>query len=255
MPAPKSFPDGVPCWIDLTSSDTAKATEFYGSLLGWDPEDLGPDYGNYTKFLKGGKVVAGLIANSEETGIPDGWITYFAAADVHALARKAALSGAEVLVAPFAVSDQGSVAHLADPSGATFGLWQGNKLSGFEVHAEEGAAVWHELMTRQHGQCVDFYSRVFDWETRVESDTDGFRYTTGLVNGEQEAGIMDAATFLPEGVPSAWGIYFGVKDTDDAAGRVRELGGTVTAEPADSSYGRVCTATDPTGAVFKLISV
>lgn len=255
MPSRETFSDGMPCWIDLASSDPAQSAEFYSQLLGWDVDDMGPDYGNYTKFLRNGRAVAGLIGNSGGSGFPDGWMTYFAAGDVRALTEKAALAGAEVLVRPFEVSDQGSVAHLADPSGATFGLWQGNRLHGFQLQAEEGSAVWHELMTRQHGQCVDFYSSLFGWHTQVEANTDDFRYTTCLIDGEQEAGIMDAAMLLPEGVPSAWGVYFGVDNADDAAARVREFGGSVTADPQDSPYGRVCTAADPTGAAFKLIGV
>lgn len=254
MPGRETFRNGMPCWIDLTSSDAARAAHFYSALLGWEAEDLGADDGHYTKFVSNGRTVAGLIGNPEGSGFPDGWITYFAAGDVNALTEKARLAGAELLVAPFAVSDQGSVAHLADPSGATFGLWQGNKLRGFEAHGEPGSAVWHELMTRQYQVCVDFYTRVLDWVPQVESDAADFRYTTGLIDGEQQAGIMDAADLLPQGVPSAWGVYFGVADADDAAGRVPELGGTVTAEPQDSPYGRVCTATDPTGAAFRLIA-
>jgi predicted enzyme related to lactoylglutathione lyase len=255
MPNRETFRDGMPCWIDLTSSDPGKAGEFYSRLLGWEVEDMGPDYGHYTRFLKDGQPVGGLIRNTDGSGFPDLWITYFAAGDVQALTEKAGLAGAEVLVAPFAVSDQGSVAHLADPSGATFGLWQGNKLQGFGLHGDTGAAVWHELMTRQYAQCVDFYTRVLDWEAQVESDTEDFRYTIGVLDDHQQAGIMDAANFLPEGVPSAWTVYFGVDNTDDAAARVGELGGTLLSDPQDSPYGRMCTATDPTGAAFKLIAV
>lgn len=250
-----TFHDGAPCWIDLASSDPGKAMAFYGGVLGWDAEDMGPDYGNYTKFLKGGRVAAGLIRNSGQSGFPDGWLTYFAAGDVSAMAEKVAGSGAELLGRPMRVSDQGSVAHCADPSGATFGLWQGEKLPGFEVHGEAGSAVWHELMTRQYRQCVEFYTRAFAWDAKVEGDSDDFRYTTGLVSGEEAAGIMDAALLLPEGTPSAWLPYFGVDDTDRAAARVAELGGTVTSEPEDSPYGRICTVADPTGAAFRLASV
>lgn len=255
MPVRDSFLDGMPCWIDLTSSEPAKAVAFYGELLGWEAEDMGADYGHYTKFRHNGRVVAGLIGNSEASGFPDGWITYFAAGDARAQAEKAAHAGAELLGQPMTVSDQGSVVHLADPSGATFGLWQGDRLSGFEVYREAGAPVWHELVTRQYRRCIDFYAGIFGWGTAVESDTEDFRYTTALVRDEEAAGIMDAATFLPEGVPSEWQIYFGVEDTDRAAALVTELGGTVTSEPHESPYGRLCTVTDPTGSVFKLTSV
>lgn len=254
MPIRGTYRDGMPCWIDLISSDPGQAASFYSRLLGWDVEDMGPEYGNYVKFLRNGQAVAGLVANSGSSGFPDGWVTYFAAADVQGLTDAAALAGAEVLVPPFEVSDQGSVAHLADPSGATFGLWQGNKLRGFGLHGEAGAPVWHELLTRQYRQCVDFYTRVLGWEPQVESDTEDFRYTTGLIDGDQQAGIMDAAMLLPEGTPSAWGVYFGVENTDDATARVRELGGALRTEPEDSPYGRVCTAADPSGVVFRLNS-
>lgn len=253
MPSPETFRDGVPCWIDLTSSDPTASAGFYSQLLGWELEDLGPDYGHYTKFLRNGQAVGGLIGNSPSSGFPDGWITYFAASNINSLTERAAEAGAEILVKPFAVSDQGSVAHLADPSGAKFGLWQGQRLRGFGLHGESGAAVWHELMTRQYRQCVDFYASVLEWELQVESETAEFRYTTGLLDGDQQAGIMDAADFLPEGVPSAWAVYFGVENTDDAEVRVRELGGTVIAEPEDSPYGRMCAAADPSGVEFKLI--
>ena len=40
MPAP-TLVVGAPCWIDLYSSDTAKATDFYGRVLGWVAEPPG----------------------------------------------------------------------------------------------------------------------------------------------------------------------------------------------------------------------
>jgi predicted enzyme related to lactoylglutathione lyase len=33
------YPPGVPCWIDTSQPDPAAATEFYGSLFGWDFEE------------------------------------------------------------------------------------------------------------------------------------------------------------------------------------------------------------------------
>ena len=40
MPAP-TLVVGAPCWIDLYSSDTAKATAFYSQLFGWSAEEPG----------------------------------------------------------------------------------------------------------------------------------------------------------------------------------------------------------------------
>ena len=68
----------------------------------------------------------------------------------------------------------------------------------------------------------------------------------------QLAGIMDASSFLAEGEPAQWSVYWEVDDTDAALARVRELGGSVVSEAMDTPYGRMATAQDPTGSRFKL---
>ena len=79
-------------------------------------------------------------------------------------------------------------------------------------------------MTRDYRTTVDFYREAFSWDTDVLSDTDGFRYTTLRSGDERLAGIMDATTFLPAGVPSHWIVFFGVADTDAALGPGRGTG-------------------------------
>jgi predicted enzyme related to lactoylglutathione lyase len=67
------------------------------------------------------------------------------------------------------------------------------------------------------------------------------------------AGIMDAASFLPDGVPAHWSVYFGVESTDGALALTAEMGGKVVQPAEDTPYGRLAVATDPTGAAFKLL--
>jgi predicted enzyme related to lactoylglutathione lyase len=64
---------------------------------------------------------------------------------------------------------------------------------------------------------------------------------------------MDASGFLPEGVPAHWSVYFGVADADAALAKIVALGGSVVVPAEDTPYGRLATATDSTGAMFKLI--
>ncbi len=91
------------------------------------------------------------------------------------------------------------------------------------------------------------------WDTHVAGDTPEFRYTT-LGEGEGRlAGIMDAATFLPEGAPAHWSVYFGVDDAVATVAKALELGGAVVDPPEDTPYGRLATLTDPTGTRFKLV--
>ena len=46
MPTP-TLVVGAPCWIDLYSSDTAKATEFYGTVFGWVAQSPQEGFGGY----------------------------------------------------------------------------------------------------------------------------------------------------------------------------------------------------------------
>lgn len=38
----RTYPQGVPCWIDTTQPDIAAAAEFYAGLFGWTFEDAMP---------------------------------------------------------------------------------------------------------------------------------------------------------------------------------------------------------------------
>jgi hypothetical protein len=122
------------------------------------------------------------------------------------------------------------------------------------VLEEPGAPSWFELFTSDHAAAVAFYGSVFRWETKVEGDTDEFRYTTMRnPDGEGElAGIMDASSFLPEGATSRWSIYWHVDDADATVAKITALGGTVVADAQDTPYGRLATVADPAGAEFKL---
>jgi hypothetical protein len=55
-------------------------------------------------------------------------------------------------------------------------------------------------------------------------------------------------------VPAHWSVYFAVEDVDQALAKVAELGGATVMPREDTPYGRLATAADSTGAVFKLRS-
>jgi uncharacterized protein len=253
MPAP-TLVAGAPCWIDIYSSDTAKATEFYGQLFGWTAEPPEEGFGGYFTFTKDGKHVGGCMHNDGEQGVPDTWTVYLRSDDIEATAEAAAAHGGRVDLAPMAVGENGSMAMVADPGKASVGVWQPGTQQGFEVRDEIGTPNWFELHTTNYDATVDFYREVFKWNTHAEGDTPEFRYTTLGEAGNQLAGIMDASAFMPAGAPAQWSVYFGVEDTDAALRRVVELGGTVVQPTEDTPYGRLAQATDPTGTLFKLVS-
>jgi predicted enzyme related to lactoylglutathione lyase len=240
---------GLPTWIELSTSDPAASAGFYSQLFGWTATSLGEDYGHYTTFDLGGAPIAGAMPSQ---GGPDGWFTYLATDDVEAVAEAAAAAGGTVVVPPTDVMTLGRMTILADPGGASIGAWEARDHHGFARHLEPSTPGWFELHTRAYDASVAFYRDVFGAEVHPMSDTPELRYTTLGAPGAEEAGIMDATGFLPEGQPSGWNVYFSTSDADATAARAVELGATVVQGPDTTPYGRLVGLTDPTGAWFKL---
>lgn len=255
MPSPDSFPSGAPCWVDLYTSDLERSHEFYGRLLGWTVDDPGPAYGGYVNYLSNGAPVAGCMRNDGQGGTDDVWSVYLMTDDVQAVADATPANGGQVIVPPMDVLELGRMAVVADAGGASVGAWQPGSHRGFGVVAEPGAPTWFEVRSRAYEQTLQFYRRVFGWDTRVVADTPELRSATFGAGDRQDVGITDAATRLPDGAPSAWSVSFGVRDTDAAVAEVVSLGGAVLEPAADGPSGRLARVSDPGGAVFELIGL
>ncbi len=256
MPArdASTSPVGAPCWIDLFSSDTDRAQDFYGTLFGWTGLATGDEYGGYVNFSKDGKQIAGMMKNDGSTGQPDGWTVYLSAPDAETTAQTAAAAGGQIVVPTMEVPEQGSMAVVVDTGGAVVGIWQPTGHPGTETLAEAGAPCWFELLTRDYAGSVRFYEQAFGWTVDVMSDTDEFRYSTLTKDDQPYAGIMDAGRVLPDDVPAHWTVYLGTADVDAALVQIKKLGGTIIQPAEDSAYGRVAQVADPTGAAFRIVS-
>jgi predicted enzyme related to lactoylglutathione lyase len=245
-------PLGTPCWVELQTSDPERSQDFYGRLFGWTVEEAGAEYGGYKNFLLRGVRVAGCMKNDGNAGVPDLWSVYLATDDAEKTVARAAEAKGQVVVPGMDVMALGRMAVVVDVGGAVIGAWQPGEHRGFGYVAEPGAPAWFELHTRDYEHTLDFYRTVFGWDTRTEGDTPEFRYSTVVVDDESYAGVMDASSFLPEGVPAGWTVYFGVADCDHGVSEVVSLGGEVVMAPEDTPYGRLAVVADPTGAVFRL---
>jgi predicted enzyme related to lactoylglutathione lyase len=254
MPHRDDTPIGAPCWIDLYTTDPAASRTFYGEMFGWASEEAGPEYGGYINFTKDGEPVGGGMRNDGAAGMPDVWSVYLRTDDATKTAETAEANGAQVFIAPMVVGDVGTMAMIADPGGAAIGFWQPDTFCGFTLVNEPGTPAWFELLTRDYDTAIGFYRDVFRWPVHTMGDTPEFRYSVYGDGQTQEAGIMDAAAFLPEGVPAHWSVYFRVEDADAALARAVELGGAVVVPAEDTPYGRLATASDVTGAIFKLVA-
>lgn len=114
MPIRDSAPLGAPCWIDLTTSDVARAQDFYGTVFGWTFESAGPEYGGYVNAAKGGHPVAGIMANRSGAEAPDRWVTYFHTADIQTTLAAVTAAGGSVCMA-MEVPAKGHMGLATDP--------------------------------------------------------------------------------------------------------------------------------------------
>jgi predicted enzyme related to lactoylglutathione lyase len=236
----------------LFTSDPEKSQLFYGELFGWTAEEAGEEYGGYINFSKDGIPVAGCMRNDGQSGSPDVWSVYLASDDAEATVEAAVAHGGQVVVPAMAVMELGTMAVVTDPGQAAIGVWQPGLHKGFGIFGEPGTPDWFELHTRDYDASIQFYRDVFKWDSHVVGDTSDFRYTTLGEGDGQLAGIMDASSFLPEGTPASWSIYFGVADADASLTKIVDLGGSIVLPAEDTPYGRLAQAADPTGTLFKL---
>jgi predicted enzyme related to lactoylglutathione lyase len=254
MPTRDSAPNGSPCWADLWTSDVEGSRKFYADVFGWEAQEPSPEFGGYFMFTRNGVPIAGAMGDMGHMVANNSWKIYLNSDDIAKTLEAAEAEGAQVVGPVMPVADLGTQAVLIDPTGAHFGIWQPGTFPGFTVLNEHGAPSWFELHTRDFAGALAFYSSVLRWDTNTVGDSDEFRYATMRDPGSEGelAGIMDAAAFLPEGVPAHWSIYWEVDDIDDTVAKVKVLGGSVVMDATDTPYGRMATVTDPAGAQFKL---
>ncbi|MFJ9029962.1 VOC family protein [Streptomyces sp. NPDC102274] len=245
----RNQPAGTPTWIDLDVPDVERAKEFYGALFGWEYDAGAPVY---TVCRLHGRAVAGFRqvpdAGSHTTAHPGLWCVYFATDDCDATVKRIVDAGGTLTRSPQEIGDQGRLALAADPSGARFGLWQGQALVGCETVNEPGSLVRNDLTSPDPGPAREFYPAVFDFTLDGNDDLPGADFTfLRRPDGHEIGGIMGT----PEAPADAWQTLFEVADADAAAERAVAAGGTAGV-PSDTIYVRMVKITDPFGNVFEV---
>ena len=163
MPKKTEYEQGTPSWVDLQTTDQDAGKEFYASLLGWSYDDRPmPQGGTYSMALLNGETVAAIapMPPGAPEGMPPMWNTYIAVDDVDATVEKVGPAGGQVLMPPMDVGDAGTMAFVADPTGAVVGLWQANQHIGATLVNEPGAMIWNELITDKPDSALAFYEAV-----------------------------------------------------------------------------------------------
>lgn len=249
MTVVSSHPPGSFCWIELATSDTASAKSFYTQLFGWsvDESDMG-DGTIYTIFQRNGRNVAAMYAiRPDQQGMPPNWLSYVAVANADDATEKAESLGANVHAGPFDVPDAGRMSVLADPSGATFAIWQAKNEIGLGVRDEENSLCWNELQARDLEGSKNFYVSLFGWRPKESPEYIEFHLGEHAI-----AGML--SSHAPPEVPPYWLPYFAVDDCDATVARAGSLGGSTCVPSMDiANVGRFAVLGDPQGATFAVI--
>ncbi len=243
---------GTPCWASLLAHRGDRAREFYGALFGWEFVPGPRRLGRYVLALLDGQRVAGLGEGGDTPHRAVSWTTMLAADDVDAAAESVRECGGTVGVGPLDADEEGRFAVAVDPSGAVFGLWQGERLVGADLTGEPGTVAWSELITRDAPRVADFYRAVFGYGVGPSSGGEPDRLLLH-VDGRPTAAVRGVRR-LPLDRGAHWRTYFEVADPDAVTRQVTALGGRVLDLPHDSRYGRTAAVADPEGAAFALIA-
>ncbi|WP_054811944.1 VOC family protein [Nocardia arizonensis] len=253
MPQKSSYEPGVPCWVDLGTTDMEAAKGFYGDLFGWQAQTSpDPQYGGYTMFTdaEGHEVAAAMP--TMDPGQPPAWTTYVTVSDADAAAKNVQVAGGQLLVEPMDIPGQGRMAIFADPMGAVAGIWQPRGFPGAGLVNEPNTYCWSELACRDIDAAETFYREVFGWDGTTSEFGDS-TYTEWKVDGRSIAGMVEMNDQWPAEVPPHWMVYFAVDDCDASARRTAQLGGSVSVPPTDIPIGRFAVLADPQGAHFSII--
>lgn len=234
-------------WYELCTSDLEGAKAFYGKLFGWTATPFdGEGAPDYQILEKDGTGVGGMMP------LPDGmpkpfWLGYVGVADAEAAIAKAKTAGATVH-REMDIPNVGKIGLMSDPQGCGYALIQGysdRKSEAFD-QARSGHGNWHELYSPDPVAGFDYYAGQYGWtKGRTMPMGPMGDYQLFQADGVDIGGMMKA----PDGVPPAWGYYFGVPDIDAAVETINANGGTIMHGPTEVPGGAwIVQLTDPQGA-------
>lgn len=264
----RTYPHGVPCWIDTEQPDLEAARHFYGELLGWSFTDAMPPGapGSYLIATLDGQDVAAIGPGDASAS----WNTYVAVDDADASAAAVTAAGGTVLAAPQDAGPGGRMAVCADPEGADFRLWQARRRLGAQRVNVPGAWNFSDVHAHDLARSTEFYGAVFGWTASgfqpggavrvmaVPGYGDHLQATTDPEIRVRQAGappgfadvIGSVVQLQGHGKPH-WHVRLTVTDRDASAATAERLGATVLTS-SDNEWNRDAMVRDPQGATFTL---
>ena len=256
MSAVEKYTPGSFCWIELGTTDAKAAKAFYGSLFGWQPNDMPLGDGQFYTMLQIDSKELGALYELDKTmrdaGVPPHWMQYITVASVDEAAARVKALGGTVVKEPFDVFDAGRMAVIEDPTRAVFALWQANRSIGARITGVPGTLCWSELITSDKSAAIEFYTKLFGWSMKT-NPSDPNQYTEISNQGRPMGGMMQMSKDWGNDAPAHWMAYFLVADCDAAAAKIKQLGGSGKMPAMDiPNVGRFAVVADPQEAVFAI---
>lgn len=117
---PLSMKTGEFCWETLSTTDLARAEDFYAKVFGWKAmKDNG-----IPVFTLDGTPRTMLADLQKAANFPPNWMTYVVVDKVEPATERASRLGGNVLVPLIEIPKVGRIGLIADPTGAPLGLYQ-----------------------------------------------------------------------------------------------------------------------------------
>jgi predicted enzyme related to lactoylglutathione lyase len=248
-------PPGRFVWYELMALDPAVARAFYGTVVGWQMQDVPVPGMSYTLLKAGGVDVGGIMplpAAAAQSGLKPCWVPYVAVEDVDDAAIQVENLGGTVHRAASDIPGVGRFAVAADPDGALFHLFRANEPRPPLAGMAQGHVGWRELHASDAPKALSFYGALFGWARGTALDMGPLGTYQQFTIAGAPAGGMFRSPAAHDGC--FWLLYFCVGDIDAAAARVVAAGGQVQNGAHQVPGGAwIVQAADPEGAKFALL--
>lgn len=245
---------GMPCWIELATTDVEQACEFYAELFGWEYQTHRDDEsGEHIVASRDGFPVASI---RHAAGDHSAWRLFLATQDIDSAIGQAVEDGAQITVPSADVPGLGRKAVLVGPSDAEFGLLSPAESWQFDVGLP-GTLMWAELVTIKAQTADHFFQGIFGYTAEQFGAENRSNYAVWYLAGESVlARVSMIRDYITPDTRPHWLLYLGAdadEGIDELVHRAIGLGGRVRVDPYGSSIGRVAVLRDPTGARFAVV--